>query len=25
VAERPMYSNVNGIQGGTDIIGYIGG
>ena len=25
VAERPMYSNVGGIQGGTDIIGYIGG
>jgi len=25
VAERPMYSNVNGIQGGTDIIGYTGG
>ena len=25
VAERPMYSNVNGIQGGTDIIGYVGG
>lgn len=25
VAERPMYSNVSGIQGGTDIIGYIGG
>ena len=24
VAERPMYSNVNGIQGGTDIIGYTG-
>ncbi|HEU0002531.1 MAG TPA: hypothetical protein VFQ36_16615 [Ktedonobacteraceae bacterium] len=25
VAERPMYSNVNGTQGGTDIIGYTGG
>ncbi len=25
VAERPMYSNVNAIQGGTDIIGYTGG
>ncbi|HKV57208.1 MAG TPA: hypothetical protein VJO32_02970 [Ktedonobacteraceae bacterium] len=25
VAERPMYSNVSGIQGGTDIIGYTGG
>jgi hypothetical protein len=25
VAERPMYSNVNGIQGGTDIIGYTTG
>jgi len=25
VAERPMYSDVNGIQGGTDIIGYTGG
>jgi len=24
VAERPMYSNVNNIQGGTDIIGYTG-
>lgn len=25
VAERPMYLNVGGIQGGTDIIGYTGG
>jgi hypothetical protein len=25
VAERPIYSNVNGNQGGTDIVGYIGG
>ncbi len=25
VAERPMYWNASGTQGGTDIIGYIGG
>jgi len=25
VVERPMYWNASGTQGGTDIIGYIGG
>jgi len=25
VAERPMYWNVNGTQGGDDVLGYIGG
>ena len=25
VAERPMYWNVNGTQGGDDVLGYTGG